>query len=103
MAVLSQLTRSHAMEVDELRLYATDSLDYENGSHLRDLLSLIPDEAHRQFLERRVAISSSAKQHRGYRLVIGNPPYKNNGRLNLAQVAERFPALLGLSSSMGRR
>ena len=101
MSVLSRLTPDEALEVDDLNLYATDTLDYENENHLRQLLPLITDEAHRLFLQQRVAISTRAKRQRQYRLVIGNPPYKNNSALTLAQVASRFPKLLGSSVEHG--
>ena len=101
MAVLSRVTTSTALEVDDLRLYATDTLDYENKNHLKELLPFITSEAHQLFLEQRVAISTKAKLERSYRLVIGNPPYKNNSDLTLAQVAVRFPRLLHSSVEHG--
>lgn len=101
MAVLSRLNPSAALEVEDLRLYATDTLDYENENHLKQLLPLITDEAHRLFLQQRVAISTRAKRQGSYRLVIGNPPYKNNSNLTLAQVAARFPKLLSSSVEHG--
>ncbi|HWS86804.1 MAG TPA: N-6 DNA methylase [Pyrinomonadaceae bacterium] len=101
MAVLSRLTPDVALEVEDLRLYATDTLDYENENHLKQLLPLITDEAHRIFLQQRVAISTRAKRQGSYRLVIGNPPYKNNSNLTLAQVADRFPKLLSSSVEHG--
>jgi hypothetical protein len=101
MAVLSRLTPSAALEVEDLRLYATDTLDYENENHLEQLLPLITDETHRLFLQQRVAISTRAKRQGSYRLVIGNPPYKNNSALTLAQVAARFPKLLTSSVEHG--
>jgi hypothetical protein len=101
MAVLSRLTAATAFEVDDLRLYATDTLDYESENHLKQLLPLITDAAHRLFLQQRVAISTRAKRKNSYRLVIGNPPYKNNSNLTLSQVAERFPRLLTSSVEHG--
>ncbi len=101
MAVLSRLNASEALKVEDLRLYATDTLDYENESHLSQLLLLITDEAHRTFLQQRVAISTKAKKQKSYRLVIGNPPYKNNSSLTLTQTAERFPNLLSSSVEHG--
>jgi hypothetical protein len=37
------------------------------------------------------------KLERRWTLVIGNPPYKNNSALTLAQIADRFPSLLDTS------
>src|SRR2546427_597350 len=79
------------------RSLASTALDYEQSSHLRQILPLIIDEEHRLFIEQRVAIGTRAKRQQSYRLLIGNPPYRNNSNLTLAQVAERFPRLLGLS------
>jgi hypothetical protein len=101
MAVLSQLTRSRAMDVDDLRLYATDALDREGTSRLQQLLPLVSDEGNRLFLEKQVALSTNAKRQANYRLVIGNPPYRNNSRLTLSQVAARFPRLLQKSAKHG--
>jgi hypothetical protein len=42
-------------------------------------------------------LANQLKQERAYTVVIGNPPYQNNSPLTLAQVAERFPALLQAS------
>lgn len=101
MAILSRLTPEEALEVEDLRLYATDALDYEQGGHLLQVLPLIPDEGQRSFLEQRIAISNRAKREGSYRLVIGNPPYHNNSALTLSQVAEDFPRLLGSSVEAG--
>lgn len=101
MAVLSQLDPSDVPDVSDLRLYATDALDYQNGNFLRQLLPLMVDDIHRHFLQERVRVSTQAKQAGCYRLVIGNPPYKNNSSLTLAQVAGRFPRLLSSSVASG--
>jgi hypothetical protein len=94
MAILSQLTQEEAGEVDDLHLYITDTLDHRNGHYLRDLLPLITDEEQRRFIEERVAVSTESKRSGRFFVVIGNPPYKNNSTLTLAQVADRFPRLL---------
>jgi N-6 DNA Methylase len=100
MAILSQMDPEGSRDVEGLRLYVTDTLDREYGSHLREILPVI-DPAHRAFLEQRVAISTQAKRESSYRLVIGNPPYKNNSNLTLNQVAQRFPNLLASSVEHG--
>ena len=101
MAVLSRLDPEATGEVNNLRLYVTDTLDREYDSHLREVLTVLFDPAHRAFLEQRVVISTQAKREGSYRLVIGNPPYKNNSKLTLGQVAQRFPDLLRSSVEHG--
>ncbi len=101
MAVLSQVSRGEALDVGDLRLYATDTLDHETGGHLLQVLPLMVDEGQRALLEQSIEISSKAKREGSYRLVIGNPPYHNNSALTLGQVAERFPRLLGSSAEAG--
>lgn len=101
MAVLSQVSRDEALEVENLRLYATDALDHQTGGHLLQVLPLLEDEGQRALLEQSIEVSSKAKQEGSYRLVIGNPPYHNNSALTLSQVAERFPRLLGSSVEAG--
>jgi hypothetical protein len=96
-AVLSQLDRNTAETVGDLQVYATDALDPRNGQFLRQILPLIPDEDHKAFIEQRIQISAQAKQAGTFTVVVGNPPYKNNSNLTLAQVGERFPNLLALS------
>lgn len=102
MAVLAQLDRDEAGDVGELRLYTTDTLDPRNGQFLKALIPLFSDQRHREFLERTAELANAIKKESQFRLVIGNPPYKNNSRLTLAQVAERFPALLSSSAQAAR-
>lgn len=102
MAVLAQLDRDQAADVGELRLYTTDTLDPRNGKFLKELIPLFSDERHREYLERTAEIAGSIKRQDQFRLVIGNPPYKNNSRLTLAHVAEQFPALLKSSVEAAR-
>lgn len=102
MAVLAQLDRDEASEIGELRLYNTDTLDPRNGQFLKQLMPLFLDERHREFLERTAELAEEVKRREHFRLVIGNPPYKNNSRLTLAQVAERFPPLLKSSVEAAR-
>jgi hypothetical protein len=97
MAILAELSRDEVLDVANLRLYATDALDYERGSHLSELLPIIVNEELRIFLQQRVAITIEAKQQSSYRVIIGNPPYRNNSNLTLNQVASRFPRLLQTS------
>lgn len=102
MAVLAQLEQDQAGEVEDLELYNTDTLDPRNGQFLKQLLPLFSDERHREFLERSADLAGEVKKQEQFRLVIGNPPYKNNSRLTLNQVAERFPALLQSSADASR-
>jgi len=101
MAVLSQVSRGEALDVEDLRLYATDTLDHETGGHLLQVLPLMVDEGQRALLEQSIEVSSRAKREGSYRLVIGNPPYHNNSALTLGRVAERFPRLLTSSVAAG--
>lgn len=94
MAVLSKLPRSDALNVKELPLYITDSLDPRNGQYLEQILPLITSDEDRAYVEQRVELSSSVKTAESFTVVLGNPPYHNNSRLTLRQVAERFPRLL---------
>lgn len=102
MAILAQLPSSRALEVADLKLFSTDSLDPRNGEYLKQILPLMSDDAHRDFIQQRVAISSKLKQGGAYHLVIGNPPYRNNSHLTLKQVAARFPRLLRRSALEAR-
>jgi len=45
-------------------------------------------------LAREAIAAKQVKDERKWTLVIGNPPYKNNSIHTLAQIADRFPALL---------
>lgn len=45
-------------------------------------------------LAREAIAAKEVKDERKWTLVIGNPPYKNNSIHTLAQIADRFPALL---------
>lgn len=101
MAVLSQVSRGEALEVGDLRLYATDALDHQTGGHLLQVLPLIEEEGRRALLEQSIEVSLRAKREGSYRLVIGNPPYHNNSALTLGQVSDRFPRLLGSSVAAG--
>jgi hypothetical protein len=102
LAVLSQLDRGEADQVGDIQLYATDALDHMNGHYLRLILPLITDPVDQAFIEQRIRISTEAKRHGAYTLVIGNPPYKNNSALTLAQVADRFPRLFSTSKQNAR-
>jgi hypothetical protein len=97
-AVLQQLDSSDALKVKNLRLYTTDSLDPRNGKYLTQIAPLFDDAAHRSFLERNIEVSATIKRKEHFRVVIGNPPYKNNSDITLAEVARRFPALLQSSA-----
>lgn len=102
MVVLAELDPTSALEVRDLRLYTTDTLDPRNGRHLREIAPLFADAAQREYIARSMELSASVKQREHFRVVIGNPPYKNNSALTLAQVAERFPRLLRSSAEAGR-
>jgi type I restriction-modification system DNA methylase subunit len=93
-SVLSELDRNEAEQVGDLRLYATDALDPRNGQYLKGILPLVPDPDYKQFIEQRIRISAEVKRTGVFNVVIGNPPYRNNSRLALSQVAQRFPTLL---------
>jgi type I restriction-modification system DNA methylase subunit len=99
MAVLSQLDHRQAREVDDLRLYTTDTLDPRNGQYLKLILPLLTSEEDRRFIEQRIQVSVQVKQPANFHLVIGNPPYRNNSSLTLRQVAQRFPRLLASSDA----
>lgn len=101
-ATLSQLDRREAEHVGDLRLYATDALDPRNGQYLKAILRLVPDPDYKRFIEQRIRISAEVKQTGVFNLVIGTPPYRNNSRLTLSQVAQRFPALLNSSVANAR-
>lgn len=101
MAVLSQLTPDIVNQVKDLKIYATDTLDIDRGDHLRQILPLILDDDTRQFLEQKITVNTQLKKQSNFRLVIGNPPYRNNSNLTLAQVANRFPRLLSSSVEHG--
>ena len=103
MAVLSQLDHRHALEVDDLRLYTTDTLDPRNGQYLKSILPLLTSSEDRQFIEQRIDVSARIKQPSNFHLVIGNPPYRNNSRLTLRQVTQRFPRLLTSSDAKAVR
>jgi hypothetical protein len=92
-SILSQLNRVEAERVGDLRVYATDALDPKNGQYLKQILPLIPDENYKRFIEQRIKISGEIKKTGSFTLVIGNPPYRNNSRLTLSQVATVFPRL----------
>jgi hypothetical protein len=100
--ILSQLDRKTAEKVGDLRVYATDALDPRNGQSLKLILPLIPDEDYKTFIEQRIQISAEVKRSGTFTVVIGNPPYRNNSSLTLAQVAQVFPDLLGLSVQQAR-
>ena len=101
-AVLSQLDRVTAETVGDLHVYATDALDPRNGQFLKQILPLIPDEDYKTFIEQRIQISAEVKRNGSFTVVIGNPPYKNNSNLTLAQVASVFPNLLASSVQHAR-
>ena len=101
-ALLRHLTREDAKQIGELRLYTTDALDPRNGKYLRDLLPLFDDPEHREFLQQTIEVSSAIKRDERFCIVIGNPPYRNNASLTLAQVADRFPGLLASSAAAAR-
>ena len=101
MAVLSQMQRSRASEVVDLRVYTTDALDPRNGRHLKAIAPLFPQTAQQEFL-RRSQVSAATKQDERFWVVIGNPPYKNNAAMTLAQMADRFPNLLASSAKVGK-
>ncbi len=101
-SVLSNVPREDALRVADLRLYTTDALDPRNGRYLKQVQPLFDDATHREFLQRVIEVSSRIKRHDHFPVVVGNPPYKNNSALTLAQVAERFPRLLS-SSVAGAR
>lgn len=98
MAALQELSEDTAQEVGELRLYTTDSLDPRNGKYMKQIAPLFSDPRHREFIERSVEVSAEIKRGKRFLVIIGNPPYKNNSDLTLAQVAERFPRLLNSSA-----
>lgn len=67
--------------------------------HLADTLEPAvepPPELFRESaaLAREAIAAKQVKDERAWTLVIGNPPYKNNSSHTLAQIADRFPALL---------
>ncbi|WP_105438858.1 N-6 DNA methylase [Neorhizobium sp. T25_13] len=94
LAVLAYLDRQEAEAVGTLHLYPTDALDPRNGARLRTMMPLLTDESTRLFVRSRIDLSETVKQQAHFPLVIGNPPYRNNSNQTLAQVAERFPAML---------
>jgi hypothetical protein len=102
MAILSQITRKNAAAVDDLKLYITDALDPRNGQYLKQILPLLSDREHKEFLENRIEVSTELKKAKNYYLVIGNPPYRNNSSATLRQMAQRFPTLLASSDATAR-
>src|ERR1035437_7690456 len=72
-AILSQLDRKQAEQVGDLHVYATDSLDPQNGRYLKQILPLIPDQNQKTFIEERIRISAQVKQSKTFTVVIGNP------------------------------
>lgn len=98
LSILPRVSELNAQSVTDLGVYTTDTLDPRNGRHLKQIISLITDPTHREFLSRSIELSSSIKQKDHFWLVIGNPPYKNNSTITLTQIAERFPNLLGSSA-----
>jgi hypothetical protein len=101
-AILGQLDRNQAAQVGDLHVYATDALDPRNGQYLKQILPLIPDQDHKNFIEERIRISSEVKQSGKFTVVIGNPPYRNNSNRTLSQMAEVFPDLLESSVQNAR-
>lgn len=98
MAILANVEQTDALKVGDLRLYTTDALDPRNGRYLKDVQPLFDDATHREFLQRVVEVSANIKRKEHFSVVVGNPPYKNNSLLTLAEVAQRFPTLLTTSS-----
>ena len=68
----------------------TNSLEPAAGE-TEQLTFLVPALAHE------AESAKEAKKRVRFSVVIGNPPYKNNSDLTLAQVADRFPRLLETS------
>jgi hypothetical protein len=101
-AILGQLNRHEAEQVGDLNVYATDALDPRNGQYLKQILPLIPDEVHKQFVEERIRISTEVKRGGKFTVVIGNPPYRNNSNRTLSQMAAIFPSLLETSVEHAR-
>lgn len=101
-AILSQLDRKQAEQVGDLHVYATDSLDPQNGRYLKQILPLIPDQNQKTFIEERIRISAQVKQSKTFTVVIGNPPYRNNSNRTLSQMSAVFPALLESSMKNAR-
>ena len=101
MATLLRVAPRQALEIKDLRVYTTDTLDPRNGKHLKALAPLFPDVIQQEFL-RRSEISATTKREERFWLVIGNPPYKNNAALTLSQAAERFPGLLASSAAVAK-
>lgn len=101
-AVLGQLNRREAEQVGDLHVYATDALDPRNGQYLKQILPLIPDVVHKQFVEERIRISTEVKRSGKFTVVIGNPPYRNNSNRTLSQMAAIFPSLLQTSVQHAR-
>jgi hypothetical protein len=102
LAVLSQLSREEAEALPGLRLYPTDALDPSNSGPLEAILPLLTEERLRNFLTTQITLSQEDKSASAYEIVIGNPPYHNNSRRTLAQVAETFPRLLATSRANAR-
>ncbi len=102
LAVLAHLDRNEAEAVGTLHLYPTDALDPRNGERLRTIMPLLADESTRVFLRSRIDLSEGVKRQSRFPLIIGNPPYRNNSDQTLAQIAERFPALLRSSRANAR-
>lgn len=102
LTVLGLLDRQQADAVGSLNLYPTDTLDPKNGAQLKSLLNLFVEESLRTFINNRITLSEQIKKQSRFPLVIGNPPYKHNSNRTLAQMAERFPALLRSSRANAR-
>lgn len=99
MSVLLRVPASRAFDVKDLKVYATDTLDPRNGKHLKAIAHLFPGVIQQEFL-RRAELSAATKRDERFRLVIGNPPYKNNSALTLRDAASRFPRLLQSSAAI---
>jgi hypothetical protein len=102
MAVLAQIRREDAAKVQDLNIFTTDTLDHRNGKHLESIVPFLQGEPQRAFLRQSIVVSKEIKQQQHFWLVIGNPPYKNNAKLTLKQVAPQFPRLLGASAADAR-
>jgi hypothetical protein len=102
MAVLSQVAQEKALDVSDLRLFTTDTLDLGNANYLGSLIAFMVDPDQRSYLERQVELSHQIKRQSSFRVVIGNPPYLGHSRFSLKQMANRFPRLLASSSQAAR-
>jgi type I restriction-modification system DNA methylase subunit len=80
-------------------LLKADRGDQAVHVHLADTLEPAVDPPPALFKEsaalaREAIAAKQVKEEKAWTLVIGNPPYKNNSDHTLAQIADRFPALL---------